>query len=96
MSMISVARALVQPQYSIESLLLALFRDEFIAWSKVSIIIISIRYEKYLFLLSQRKQEEADGHFISLADVSSDSVTPFVNDAVDITLTRLFSKRKKG
>ena len=35
MSMAASARALVQPQYSIESLLLALFRDEFIAWSKV-------------------------------------------------------------
>ena len=35
MSMVAVARVLVQPQYSIESILLALFRDEFIAWSKV-------------------------------------------------------------
>ncbi|XP_019851030.1 PREDICTED: transformation/transcription domain-associated protein [Amphimedon queenslandica] len=72
MSMVAVARVLVQPQYSIESILLALFRDEFIAWSK-------------------RKQEEAEGHFVSLADVSSEMVTPFVNDAVDITLTRLFN-----
>ena len=36
MSMVASARALIQPQYSIESILLALFRDEFIAWSKVS------------------------------------------------------------
>ena len=35
MSMVALARALVQPQYSIESLLLAIFRDEFIAWCKV-------------------------------------------------------------
>ena len=38
MSMVASARALIQPQYSIESLLLALFRDEFIAWSKVRFI----------------------------------------------------------
>ena len=36
MSMVASARALIQPQYSIESILLALFRDEFIAWCKVS------------------------------------------------------------
>ena len=35
MSMVATSRALVQPQYNIESILLALFRDEFISWHKV-------------------------------------------------------------
>ena len=36
MCMVAAARALVLPQYSIESLLLAILRDEFITWCKVS------------------------------------------------------------
>ena len=40
MSMVAASRCLVQPQYSLHSILRAILRDEFIAWCKVRAVSI--------------------------------------------------------
>ena len=89
MSMIAITRCLVLPQFSIESLLFALLKDEFILWCKVRLarLVCDI-----LLCLSQQEQEESEGSMVSSADVNNEAVIQRVTAAVEAITTRLYSE----
>ena len=92
--MVAAARCLVQPHFSLESILRAVLRDEFIAWRKVrNIDRLAVETHNAHVYPTQKYEEVSHSNGpVSIADVENETVVKLVDSGVTAILTRLQSK----